>query len=250
MPYVPILTYHRLLRDVPTRTNDPKRIAVGQAQFHSHLRLLKLCGYRTISLADYPTMLRQNTVPRGPVFAITFDDGYEEVLTLALPILRRFGFTATVFAVPGELGGANRWDDGRARLLSLDQYKILQNAGITIGGHSLSHPHLTRVLPDIARQEILESRKRLQMLLDKPVTLFAYPYGESNTRIEAFVQEAGYFAGFATDRAPRDHILNPYRLRRVVVFPKTNALQLLWKVQQFYPAYQDFRRKDKESNPA
>ena len=62
-------------------------------------------------------------------FAITFDDGYEEVLTLGLPSCRSLGFTATVFAVPGELGGCNSWDDGGARLSDRRPAPHLDRAG-------------------------------------------------------------------------------------------------------------------------
>jgi peptidoglycan/xylan/chitin deacetylase (PgdA/CDA1 family) len=244
--YLPILTYHRLLKEAPPAGADPKRISVSRAQFRSHLAWLSRLGYKTLSLADYPGMLRRYRAPPARRFAITFDDGYEEVLTLALPLLQEFGFTATVFAVPGELGGSNAWDDGHARLLSAGQLRTLQRAGITIGAHTSSHVHLPRVKPGIAEREISESKKRLEDVLGRPVTTFAYPYGESNSTIEAIVQKAGFEAAFSTDRAPRDHILDLYRLRRVVIFPRTNAWELLWKVQTWYPAYQDMKRSNGE----
>src|SRR5882724_5620365 len=143
--YLPILTYHRLLPGPPDNTTDPKRIAVSQNQFRSHLKCLKSLGYRTASLATYAEQLRRGQAPARKTFAITFDDGYEEVLTLAWPVLQEFGFTATVFAVPGQLGGANAWDDGHAKLLSAAQYRTPAEAGITIGAHTSSHVHLPQV---------------------------------------------------------------------------------------------------------
>src|SRR5258708_5722434 len=145
--YIPILTYHRLLKDNPDAASDPKRIAVSQAQFRSHLAWLAKWGYRSISLADYPQQVRTDLRPLGKSFAITFDDGYEEVLTLALPVLQEFKFTATVFAVSDQLAGCNAWDDSQARLLSVDQYRELQKAGITLGAHTANHVHLPRVHP-------------------------------------------------------------------------------------------------------
>jgi len=239
--YLPILTYRRLLNEHPTRAVDPKRIAVSQAQFRSHLRWLARLGYKTLRLEEYPKQLRSAQPPAAKTFAITFDDGYEEVLTLALPVLQEFGFTATVFAVPGQLGGHNAWDDGHARLLTVDQYRTLQQAGITIGGHTSSHVHLPQVDAATARSEITDSKKRLEDVLGRPITIFAYPYGESTPAVEALVREAGFEAAFATDRAPRDHAENLYRIRRAVVFPKNNAWNILWKAQPWYPAYQDFK---------
>ena len=243
--YLPILTYHRLLAGKPTVQADPKRISVSQEQFRRHLRWLKGLGYRTISLPAYVRLLNQvKSIPRGAI-GITFDDGYEEVLTLGLPVLQQFGFTATVFAVSEEIGGVNRWDDGRARLLKADQLRALDQAGITIGAHTCQHLHLTKVGRDVARREIQESKRILEDLLGHAVTLLAYPYGESDPQIEAFARDAGFEAAFATDRATRDQSENLYRLRRTVVFPRNTVWEVLLKVQRWYPAYQDWKRGER-----
>src|SRR5690242_12534039 len=109
MAYLPILTYHRLLEEPPTKQVDPKRISVSRDQFRTHLRWLKRLGYQTLGLPDYIHRLRHARGVPSRSFAITFDDGYEEVLTLGLPVLQEMGYTATVFAVAGQMGGSNRW---------------------------------------------------------------------------------------------------------------------------------------------
>lgn len=241
--YLPILTYHRLLAEDPTAQRDPKRIAVSQKQFDAHLAWLRRLGYRSYSLGSYAQTLKNRIPLPAKSFAITFDDGYEEVLTLGLPILQKWGYTATVFAVPDQLGGCNAWDDGRAKLLTAEQYKVLDRAGITIGAHTCSHVHLPQVDAATARRELASSKAQLESLLGKAVPLIAYPYGESNSPVEALTQEVGFELAFATDRAPRKHEENLYRLRRAVVFPRNTAWNILWKVQSWYPAYQDRRRR-------
>jgi peptidoglycan/xylan/chitin deacetylase (PgdA/CDA1 family) len=242
MSYLPILTYHRVLPGYADHRSDPNRISLSQERFRTHLAWLDRLGYRTIGLDEYSRLLRQGgTIPSRSV-AITFDDGYEDVLTYALPVLRDFHFTATVFAVTGQLGGFNTWDDGGARLLTAHGLRALTHAGITIGAHSSHHVHLTRVDVAVAQREIEESKQHLEQVLGRPVSLFAYPYGESNEQVERFVEQAGFTAAFATDRAPRDHAQNRFRLRRVVIFPQTNLWQLLWKVQRWYPLYQDWQK--------
>lgn len=243
MTYLPILTYHRLLAQEPSKTADPQRIAVGLARFRRHLQALKFLGYRTVSLSGYVGELRAGRRPPGRCLAITFDDGYEEVLTLGLPALQEFGFTATVFAVPGQ--ERNLWDGGAARLLSPDQLRQWRKAGMEIGGHTCRHVRLPYVSPNVARQEIREAKARLENIAGQAVATFAYPYGESNPLVEDMVRDAGYEAGFLTDRAPRDHAGNLYRLRRVVVFPRNNAWEILWKAQRGYPAYQDWKRGER-----
>jgi peptidoglycan/xylan/chitin deacetylase (PgdA/CDA1 family) len=243
MASLPILTYHRLLDEEPTRQADPRRIAVSARQFRAQLAWLKRLGYRTLRLDDYAEMLRAGQEPPARSFAISFDDGYEEVLRLGLPILQAFGYTATVFAVAGELGGVNRWDGGTAALLSADQYRTLERAGIAIGGHTLTHVHLPEASLERVRQELVESKGLLEEVLGKPVTTFAYPYGESTEAVEREVEAAGYRAAYATDRAPADHRANRYRLRRAVVFPRNSVWEILWKAQPWYSRYQDWKRR-------
>jgi peptidoglycan/xylan/chitin deacetylase (PgdA/CDA1 family) len=178
---------------------------------------------------------------RGRFFAITFDDGYEEVFTLGLPILQEFGFTATVFSVSGE--ERNRWDDGQARLMSADQLRQWRQAGMAVGSHCNNHVHLPRIDRESARRELAGSKAALEGILGQAVTTLAYPYGESDPTIETLARQAGYEAAFATDRAPRDHAENLYRLRRTVVFPRNTVWEILIKAQRWYPAYQDWKRR-------
>jgi peptidoglycan/xylan/chitin deacetylase (PgdA/CDA1 family) len=93
-----------------------------------------------------------------------------------------------------------------------------------------------------ARAEIEESKKRLEAALERPVTLFAYPYGETNELTGRLVSEAGFEAAFATDRAPDRHETDLFRLRRAVVFPRNNPWEVFLKAQFWYPRYQDWKR--------
>jgi peptidoglycan/xylan/chitin deacetylase (PgdA/CDA1 family) len=241
--YLPILTYHRLLADEPTRERDPKRISVSAARFRSHMQWLKRLGYRSVRLDDYARDLRQGCAPRGRCVGISFDDGYVEVLRLGLPILREVGFTATIFGVPGELGGKNAWDDGRAALMSADEFRAWDAAGMTVGAHTATHARLPKVPVDQAAREISESKRLLEDVLQKPVTTFAYPYGERNAEVVRLVEAAGFEAAYATDQAPAAHEQNLFELRRAVVFPRNNAWEILLKSQRWYPAYQDRKRR-------
>jgi len=241
--YLPILTYHRILLEEPTRERDPQRIAVSLEQFRRQMTWLKRLRYHVFPLEKYPDHLRLNkTLPSRSV-AITFDDGYEEVFRFGLPVLKEFGFPATVFAVAEELGGQNAWDGGGVPLMSIDHYKEWAREGMNIGAHSCRHKHLTRENGETQRHEIIDAKHLLEDSLGQRMTTFAYPYGESDARVETLIKEAGYAAAFATDRALRNHVDNIYRIRRAVVFPKNAAPDILHKIQPWYPAYQDWKRR-------
>jgi peptidoglycan/xylan/chitin deacetylase (PgdA/CDA1 family) len=247
--YLPVLTYHRVIPEKPTKETDPNRIAVSADQFRAQLRWLRRFGFRTLALDRYVELLYAGAPVPGRHFAITFDDGYRDNLTLALPILQEFGFTATIFMVADEIGGLNRWDDGREALLTAEELRQLRRAGITIGAHTCRHVHLPKVPRDEAQKEIGNSKRQIEDALQEPIFLFAYPYGESDRETEQMVAAAGFRAAFSTDRAPADHQTDFYRLRRAVVFPGNSVGQILWKAQRWYPAYQDWKRR-KERVPS
>jgi len=242
---LPILTYHRLLPGEATRQADPKRIAVSAAQFRSHLTWLRRLGYSAFPLEDYPAYLRERRPLPPRSVGITFDDGYVEVLTLGLPLLREFGFHATIFAVSAELGGTNRWDDGSAALMSAAQYQSWIRAGMSVGAHTRHHVHLPLVSKDVARDELAGCKKELEAALGERVSLLAYPYGETTDAVDGLAANAGYEAAFATDHAPLNHAENIFRIRRAVVFPKNSTLQILMKSQSWYARYQSWKRNEK-----
>jgi peptidoglycan/xylan/chitin deacetylase (PgdA/CDA1 family) len=217
------------------------RISVSQNQFRRQMRWLKRLRYRTCLLGDYVHLLRQRKSVPSRTLAITFDDGYEEVLKLGLPVLQEFGFTAAVFAVSAE--ERNRWDDGNAHLMNAVKLRQWRAAGMEVGAHSCTHAHLTRIDRETARREIHDCKTGLEQALGQAVTMLAYPYGESNPAVEELAHAAGFEAAFATDQAPRDHSQNLYRLRRTVVFPRNTAWEILIKAQAWYPAYQDWKRR-------
>ncbi len=102
-------------------------------------------------------------------------------LTMAAPLMKRYGFTATCYVVSGAVGTYNRWDAELLRerkpLMSRDQLDQWLAAGMEVGSHSLSHQRLHELPQDVARYEIAESRTALRNMLGVPIEHFAYPFG-------------------------------------------------------------------------
>lgn len=220
--WFPILLYHRVL---PTPTApDPYRNCVSTAAFRSHLRWLQAHGYSSLPLtagAVGPSLRRH-----GKHVAITFDDGYEDNYVHAWPVLKEFGFTASIFVVTNIIGGMNDFDAGLggapARMLRPEQICELHAHGFGIGSHSCSHPpSLTELGDTTLREELVRSRTVLEDLIQAPVNTFSYPRSRVDRRIEAAVKDAGYHLALAGEGSS----FSRYRMHRVFAPPgEGNAL--------------------------
>ncbi len=199
----PILVYHQVTSDTML-THSAYIMPVSQ--FERQMRYLHDSGYRCITLMEYLRSLSSGSFSQEKKFVLTFDDGYENFLTVAYPVLRRYGFTATVFLVANYIGELNCWDKGmKVPLLSRDQIRELRDAGISFGSHTSTHPHLPDLSSEQTRDELVRSKKRLEAALDQEIPFLAYPYGESNSSIWKMASEAGYIGacGVITGKSGR-----------------------------------------------
>lgn len=128
----------------------------------------------------------------APGIAVTFDDGYQDTLTNAAPILAEFAIPATVYIVAGRVGGVldHDHDPATSRLLSWDEIRALDSAGITLGAHTLTHRRLSTLSADEQRNEIIGSVNLLADRLGHAVESFAYPFGTANDYNATSVQSA------------------------------------------------------------
>ena len=160
--HIPVLMYHKVLNE---ERSSKHRIYVHVKRFHAHMRSLKKRKFTPLTFKDYLAFRSEQRdikeFPKKPVI-ITFDDGYVNNLILAFPILQKFQFKAVVFALGDMSVRNNAWDIAKGEpedlLMDAEQLKILSDAGIEIGAHSLSHRDLTKLSPDEAYREITESK--------------------------------------------------------------------------------------------
>jgi peptidoglycan/xylan/chitin deacetylase (PgdA/CDA1 family) len=185
-----ILMYH----GVEKVSQDPYDLCVTPARFSEQMTWLAGHGLRGVSVDTLVAAMRVGRA-RGLV-GITFDDGYVNVLENAVPELLKHDFTATMFIVSGLLGGTNEWDgdlgDPEWPLMSAQQVKEVSVAGMEIGSHGVTHPHLPDLGAHRLRAEISDSRSMLSELLGQTIRGFAYPYGMMDASARSAVQEAGY----------------------------------------------------------
>jgi peptidoglycan/xylan/chitin deacetylase (PgdA/CDA1 family) len=192
-PWIPILVYHSICSDSALNAHSGYSLPVEK--FGRQMQYLHEEGYQCLDMSTFLKIKYANGQPPGKGFVLTFDDGYEDFLTNAFPILERFKFTATVFLATNWVGGWNEWDgpDGKP-LLRWEQIVSLRKAGIIFGSHTCSHPRLLSLSNKEIWFELTASRQDLENELGEEVKYLAYPYGESNIEIQALAEQAGYDA--------------------------------------------------------
>jgi peptidoglycan/xylan/chitin deacetylase (PgdA/CDA1 family) len=214
---VPILCYHNVDRR-PAGTKFGL-LYVEPAQFDRQLWAIERLGMRGVSMGEGLAGLRGTT--RSRMVALTFDDGYVDTLTVAAPILARYGFRATCYIVTNALGAHNRWDDDRIRekksLMTREQVGQWLNAGMEIASHSCSHPALERIDDTEAAREISDSRADLRRLFGVTPDHFAYPFGGFTPRTVSLVRRAGYRSAVTTQPGIARGTDDMYRLPRLLV---------------------------------
>ncbi|TDC81461.1 polysaccharide deacetylase family protein [Actinomadura sp. 7K507] len=170
---------------------DPHLVTVSPARFERQMAWLRARGLRGAGMAELLDAHADGRA-RGLV-GLTFDDGYADFATRAVPVLLRYGFGATAFIVSGRTGTYNAWDDGpRKPLMTDDQIRTVADAGIEIGSHGRHHVSLPGTDDTELREELEESRAGLEEIIEGPVTGFAYPYGHATSREVEAVRAAGY----------------------------------------------------------
>ncbi|MFF5100922.1 polysaccharide deacetylase family protein [Streptomyces sp. NPDC000134] len=215
-----------MYHSVGDRSEDPYRVTVTPARLDAQLGWLRRRGLRGVSVAAL-LAARARGAGRGLV-GLTFDDGYADFVTHALPLLRKWDCGATLFVLPGRLGGDNAWDrlGPRKPLLTADGIRLAAAEGVEIGSHGLTHVDLTGADDAVLRAETAGSRARLTELTGTAVAGFCYPYGTVDRRAAEAVRQAGYGYGCAIDPGA---LTGPYALPRVHVGEDDTAVRLLLK---------------------
>lgn len=223
-----------LLYHIINRTVDDK-IAISEEAFEAQLHHLHTCGYTVISL-EQATAILKGTSPAPPrAVLLTFDDGYEDNFSTALPLLQTYGMVATLFVVSAYVGHNNRWNPKAGydvRHMTWNQLHLWQQAGCSIGGHSHTHLCMTRLHTVELYDEVIYNKYVLEERLHTPVTAFSYPYGAFNPEVQQVVSEH-YELAFAVDNGDMAaDVHSPHHtLHRLTVNPKWDTATFAHKVE-------------------
>lgn len=221
----PILTYHKLGPRPPGARI--KGLYVSAKLFARQLQELKEAGFSNGSLGECAGPHTKRAV------AITFDDGYVNVLRHGLQPLAQAHFKAIQFLVADLLGRCNEWDvplgEAPEPMMDAAQVREWLGAGHDIGSHTLTHPYLTKIPAAKAREEISASRKKLEDLFGRKIEHFCYPYGDWNEAVRELVAEAGYKTACTTDPGVNAAADSPLALKRFTARYPSRSLKNLWR---------------------
>jgi peptidoglycan/xylan/chitin deacetylase (PgdA/CDA1 family) len=187
---VPILIYHSIRPYIPSDTKGARRWIATPQTLESELAYLRENGYTSVTFdALAASVTGGAALPSRPVI-ISFDDDWQSQYDNAVPLLRKYGFTATFFVWVRAVG--------RAHHMTWDEIRELDAEGMEIGCHTMTHLILTKLKSDEQlRREIVAAKDMIEARIGRPVTSLAYPFGQYDERVVAAAREAG----FATARS-------------------------------------------------
>jgi len=221
--FLPILTYHRV--GLFRRDHMP---TVHPETFEKQMGWLHRWRYRVVTLSELtPAMLQD---PPWKTIAITFDDGLVETYTNVLPVLKRYGFSATVFVISKNIGLPG--------FLDWDQVRELSRNGMMIGSHTQHHACLPGLRLEEIEQELVESKQSIEGEIQKPVNLLSYPSGGYSPAVLELAKQAGYRLACTTNRWVRQPNANLLALGRIKVTERDCHPLLFWvKLSGYYDAF-------------
>ncbi len=229
---IPVLMYHFVgsQKDAAEQKNF-----VSRDSFAWQMAFLKKFGYRPISLEEYYEIKTGRQRPQGREVLITFDDGNYTFGTEALPILRPYRFPVTVFLVSESVKGGlhgSMTEPVIREILAKDDF-------VGIGSHSKTHPFLSRLSPEQLEDELLGSRKDLEMMFGRPIRFLAYPSGDLNHAVLTATERAGYDLAFTTSPKKLKGLEEGlFSLTRVKISRSSDLAPAFWfKLSGLYGSY-------------
>jgi len=219
--------------------NEGWEFTISPQGFEEQLATLRRRNYRFTSLAEKVDAIKKRGIEDSKSVAVTFDDGWVDNYQLALPVLKRLSIPATFFVTSAHLRKGSE-DEKR---MSEAQLKELLTAGMSIGGHSRTHPVLTKLAPKQARDEIAGCREDLELALGVSVRFFAYPGGAFNRDVARLAKEAGYTAACSVLGPARNDRSSLFWLYRDTLTERLRSLHDVYRLSPILRGMLEFRVK-------
>jgi peptidoglycan/xylan/chitin deacetylase (PgdA/CDA1 family) len=230
-----ILMYHSI-------GDNPAYFTVKPGRFKSQLEYIKKGNYRVIFLSELVRKLKAGADIGGYV-CLTFDDGYEDFYQNAFPLLKEFGFPATVFLPTGKLGATmTNNDQVTLNLMTSEQIKELSRTDLVeFMPHTHNHPSLDKVSILEAINEMEQSRDWLINNVKGPADILAYPRGKFTNEVVNYLKNHGWSAGVTVKEGLVDKHADPLSLKRNSIDSTTNLVQFKGKISPAVEIYEKLK---------
>ena len=199
---VPVLMYHSI------GFEKGNQLRVPIEKFKEQMKFLKDNGYTTLSLDELYDFFNNNKAIPYKSVAITFDDGYEDNYVNAYPVLREYGFKATMFVITSTI-------DKKDYCLNSNQLKEMQSNGIAIESHTVNHEELDKISYAKQLDTLKKSKAMIENIVSKEVYYICYPVGKWNNDTIIAAKQAGYKMAFTTKNSLANKTNGLYSINRV-----------------------------------
>lgn len=235
--YPRILMYH-MISD-PIKGAKFNSLRVSPEMFEKQLCYLTDNGWQFYTMSELVS--KKDNLPEKSI-ALTFDDGYQDNFTNALPLLKKYKAKATIYLV---VDRHNReWSSKRKeknksgelmaepKLLDEQVNELLKSGLIEIGSHTITHDNLPRLTKQQKFEEIINSKKQIEELFGIKCRSFCYPFGLYDETDLKLVEQANY-SNATTVKKGIDNIQQAslYRLKRITISGKDNFYTFLLKLK-------------------
>jgi len=241
-----ILCYHGVTERLNRHPNDPTGLHIRADRFEAQLDHLRR-HYRVISLAEFLEARRTNApLPRKSV-VLTFDDGYRNFLTGALPRLAAREMPASVFLITDRIpaeshAGRNGWSElDDETFLSWEEVRELHEHGVEFGSHTCSHRKLSQIAATDVDNELRLSQQKIGTHLSQATMPLAFPYGAYSETVVAMARELPYTCALTTDAGTNGPSTDLFLLRRNLIGDDDDEALFAARVSGLAALFQRFR---------
>jgi len=227
---IPILCYHQF-----SKTKSKDKMVVNEEMFDKQMAYLKENNYNVITLREFFDFVSYKRRPPKNSIVITIDDGWSNVKTIATPILKKYGFKATLFVYTDLIKSSKitlSWDDIK---------EMLNDGVIDVQSHTKFHTDLSKTKDNESEgayikhleKEIGESQRIIEQRLGVKPTFLAYPYGTFNDAVIDTLKKYQYEGAFTVIRGGNPFFYNNFSLNRSMVFNSEKIEDFIKQLETF-----------------
>ncbi|MCX4823582.1 polysaccharide deacetylase family protein [Streptomyces sp. NBC_01142] len=214
VPRIPVLLYHAVMDDPPDWIAE---FAVAPKEFGAQLDAIVASGRTPVTISALVDHLAgRGPLPPHPV-VLTFDDGFADLPGPTAEALASRALPATVYLTTGAITPGRRSLLPPAPMMTLSQTPLLEQYGMEVGAHTVTHPQLDTLPPKALRRELAEPKAVLEDVLGHAVTHLAYPHGYNSRGVRRAAARAGYASAAAVRHALSSEADQAYRIARLIL---------------------------------